>query len=93
MALMLVILEMGMSRITFSDARWRPIIHLYVGDRNGILSSRWPVIHVLGRITGATMNRDSSAGPSTRPHDLDNPEDLDGADASFVRWGQEWHSL
>lgn len=37
---------------------------------------------IVNAITGATINRDSSAGPSTRPHDLDNPEDLDGADAS-----------
>jgi E3 ubiquitin-protein ligase MARCH6 len=37
---------------------------------------------IVNAITGATINRDSSAGPSTRPHDLDNPGDLDSANAN-----------
>lgn len=36
---------------------------------------------IVNAITGATINRDSSAGPSTRPHDPDNQEVPDGADA------------
>ncbi|OQD86880.1 hypothetical protein PENSOL_c083G04001 [Penicillium solitum] len=36
---------------------------------------------IVNAITGATINRDSSAGPSTRPHDSDNPEVSDGTDA------------
>ncbi|KAJ9492937.1 hypothetical protein VN97_g291 [Penicillium thymicola] len=36
---------------------------------------------IVNAITGATINRDSTAGPSTRPHDSDNPEVSDSADA------------
>ncbi|KAJ5617339.1 hypothetical protein N7537_002453 [Penicillium hordei] len=36
---------------------------------------------IVNAITGATINRDSSAGPSTRPQDSENPEISDGADA------------
>ncbi|KAJ5788240.1 Zinc finger RING-CH-type [Penicillium paradoxum] len=36
---------------------------------------------IVNAITGATVNRDASAGPSSRPGDNDNPENLDGSDA------------
>ncbi|KAG0161551.1 hypothetical protein PDIDSM_9085 [Penicillium digitatum] len=48
---------------------------------------------IVNAISGATINRDSSAGPSTRPHDPDNPEVPDGADSVDLQDGYIDHPL
>ncbi|CDM27052.1 hypothetical protein DTO013E5_4241 [Penicillium roqueforti] len=42
---------------------------------------------IVNAITGATVDQDSSAGPSIRPHDLDNPEVSDDVDGVNLEVG------